>query len=294
MNNTKRLGGDFDSIFVTDEAKVDFENNDFKSDAINGVYPHVPIDQLTSSIYQPRQDFDPTNLDELADSIKKYGILQPIIVRKKSFELYEIIAGERRWRAAQLAGLKEVPIFLKEIFNEEARAVALIENIQRKDLNPLEEAIALHEMINEYHYTQEQLAKCIGKSRSAIANTLRLLNLEANVKELVMGNQLDMGHARALLALEGHKQTEAANIIIEKGLSVRQTENLIQNFRKNQQSSSYQPVCSIQKINEWKFFLSEKLHTKTNVQVGKDGKSKVVINFDSLEALEQFIEQISY
>lgn len=293
MNNTKRLGANFDSIFDSNGTMLDFEKNDVEDSSKKEIYPHVSINHLTSSIYQPRKDFDPAHLQELAESIKNHGVLQPIVVRKIDSELYEIIAGERRWRAAQLAGLKEVPIFIKEISNEEARAVALIENIQREDLNPIEEAIALQEMINEYHYTQEQLAKSIGKSRSAITNTLRLLNLENDVKELIMSNKLDMGHARTLLALEGNKQIEAANFIVERGLSVRQTEILVQNFDKNKQLS-YEPICSTQKINEWKLYLSQKLHTRTNVQVGKNGKSRVVINFDSLDALEQFIEKINY
>ena len=178
---------------------------------------------------QPRKNFDKDALEELAESIKIHGLIQPIIVQKKE-DYYEIIAGERRWRAAKIAGLKELPVVIKEYTPQEVMEIALIENIQRKDLNPIEEAIAYKSLINEYNLKQDELAKKMSKSRAAIANSMRLLKLAEDVQEMIINQELSMGHARALLAIEHEElQIDTAKTVIEKGLSVRETEKLVKN-----------------------------------------------------------------
>ena len=177
----------------------------------------LPIEYLQRGKYQPRQDINPEKLQELADSIKAQGIIQPIIVRQLSYEKYEIIAGERRWRAAQLAGLTQVPIVVKDMDDRSAMAVALIENIQREDLNPLEEAEALKRLLDEFEMTHQHVADAVGKSRTTITNLLRLIDLHPEVKKLLVSRQLEMGHARALLSLEGQRQVTAANKVVKEG-----------------------------------------------------------------------------
>jgi ParB family chromosome partitioning protein len=187
----------------------------------------LPVEFLQRGRYQPRRHFDENKLQELADSIKAQGMVQPIVVRSVGDNNYEIIAGERRWRAAQLAGLAEVPVFIREVDDQTAMAMALIENIQRDDLNPLEEAVALHRLLDEFGLTHQEIANAVGKSRTAVTNLMRLLELAPEVKALVDDRKLDMGHARALLALKAGDQRKAANEVVKKGLSVRATEALV-------------------------------------------------------------------
>ena len=187
----------------------------------------LPIESMQRGKYQPRKDLNPEKLQELADSIKAQGIIQPIVVRKISFEKYEIVAGERRWRASQLAGLTQIPVVIKEIDDRTAMAMALIENIQREDLNPLEEAEALKRLLDEFEMTHQLIAEAIGKSRTTVTNLLRLMDLHPDVKKLLLSNHLEMGHARALLSLEGSKQVALANKVIKEGLTVRATERLV-------------------------------------------------------------------
>ena len=186
----------------------------------------MPVTALQPGKYQPRTFMDPASLESLAESIRAQGIMQPIVVRKVSQDRYEIIAGERRWRAAQLAGLTQVPVIIREIPDEAALAMALIENIQREDLNPIEEAHGLQKLMDEFAMTHEVIAKAVGRSRSAVSNTLRLLNLHAKVQDLLLSNQLDMGHARALLSLQGAEQVVLANEIVLNKLTVRDAESL--------------------------------------------------------------------
>ncbi len=190
----------------------------------------LPIEYLQRGKYQPRQDINPEKLQELADSIKAQGIIQPIIVRQLAYEKYEIIAGERRWRAAQLAGLTQVPIVVKEMDDRSAMAVALIENIQREDLNPLEEAEALKRLLEEFEMTHQHIADAVGKSRTTVTNLLRLIELHSEVKKLLVNGQLEMGHARALLSLDGAKQVAAAHRVVKEGLTVRATERLVKDL----------------------------------------------------------------
>ena len=196
----------------------------------------LAVDLIQRGQYQPRQDFEPEALNELADSIRAQGMIQPIVVRllsdKKS---YEIIAGERRWRAAQIAGLHEIPVVIKDVSDQTAMCWALIENIQRQDLNPLEEAKALERLINEFQMTHDETAEAVGRSRSAVSNLLRLLELDDSVKKMVEARQLDMGHARALLSLTKSKQLEIASKVVKQDLSVRATESLVKQMNKSKQ-----------------------------------------------------------
>src|SRR5690554_6340786 len=188
---------------------------------------NLPVEFLSRGRYQPRNDFDPAALQELADSIRAQGVVQPIVVRPTGVDRYEIVAGERRWRAAQLAGLAEIPALVRDIPDEAAVAVALIENIQREDLNPLEEAAAFKRLVDELEMTHQQVADAVGRSRASVTNLIRLLDLHPDVKQHVAEGHLEMGHARALLALPTARQPEAAALVARRGLSVRETEALV-------------------------------------------------------------------
>jgi ParB family chromosome partitioning protein len=239
--------------------------------------------------YQPRQDINPEKLQELADSIKAQGIIQPIIVRQLAFEKYEIIAGERRWRAAQLAGLTQVPIVVKEMDDRSAMAVALIENIQREDLNPLEEAEALKRLLEEFEMTHQHIADAVGKSRTTITNLLRLIELHPEVKKLLVSKQLEMGHARALLSLEGVKQVVAANKVVKEGLTVRATERLVRELH------SEPKVQKIKILDKDTLRLQESLTASLGAKVVIDhkenGSGKLVIAYTSLDELDGIISQ---
>jgi len=250
----------------------------------------LPIEHLQRGKYQPRKDMNPEKLQELADSIKAQGVIQPVVVRKVAPDKYEIVAGERRWRAAQLAGLQEVPVVIKEIDDRAAMAIALIENIQREDLNALEEAEALRRLLDEFAMTHQQIADAVGKSRTTITNLLRLMDLHPDVKKLLLNNQLDMGHARALLALDGAKQVAAAHKIVREGLTVRAAEQLV----KDAQAEPKTPKLKI--IDKDTLRLQEDLTAKLGAKVIIDhktnGSGKLVISYSSLEELDGIIEQI--
>jgi ParB family chromosome partitioning protein len=228
----------------------------------------------------------------LADSIKAQGIIQPIVVRKIAPEKYEIVAGERRWRAAQLAGLQQVPVVIKEIDDRTAMAIALIENIQREDLNPLEEADALKRLLDEFEMTHQQVADAVGKSRTTVTNLLRLIDLHPEVKKLLIGGQLEMGHARALLSLDGPKQLAAANKIAKEGLTVRAAERLV----KDSQSEPKVPV--IKEIDKDTLRLQEdltaKLGAKVMIEHKESGAGKLVIAYSSLEELDGILGKITF
>jgi len=252
----------------------------------------VPVDEIYPNPFQPRTIFDRGKIEELASSIKEKGVIQPLLVRKKG-ENYELIAGERRWRAAQHAGMKEIPIIVREIPDAEVLENSLIENIQREDLNPLEEAEAYKKLIEKFDHTQEELAVRLGKNRSTIANSLRLLRLPEVIKHSLQNNLISMGHARTILSLEGHgKQTEVHNLIVKKGLSVRQTENLVQRIKETGRVSPKKPprkesIFYDEVENDLKRWLA------TRVRVMKKGKGgKIVIEFYSLEELERILERI--
>lgn len=239
---------------------------------------------------QPRKNFDKEALQELADSIKQFGIIQPIVVQKKD-DYYEIIAGERRWRAAKLAKLKEVPVIIKEYSNREVMEIALIENIQRKDLNPIEEALAYKSLIDEYSLKQEELANRVSKSRTAIANSMRLLKLTDSVQNMLINDEISMGHARALLTLEQEDlQIEAAKTIVSKGLSVRDTEKLVKSILNPKQVKLPIPSAEAAIYDAIANKLREKMGTKVSINHKKNGKGKIEIEYYSQEELERLLE----
>lgn len=256
----------------------------------NNKFKYLPIEKIKPGRYQPRKDFNPESLQELANSIKAQGLVQPIVVRNMN-DGYEIIAGERRWRAAQLIGLDQIPVIIKDIPDETAIAMALIENIQRKDLNALEEANALQRLIDEFNLTHQAVAEAIGKSRAVVTNLLRLQKLNLDVKQFLMQGSIEMGHARALLALEGEQQSEVAESIVNRGLSVRQTEELIRNLLEpkeiNKEKTALDPD-----ISRLQTHLSEKLSAKVAIQHKTNGKGKLVIHYNSVDELEGILEHI--
>jgi ParB family chromosome partitioning protein len=250
---------------------------------------NLPIEFLQRGKYQPRKDMNPEKLQELADSIRAQGVIQPIVVRKIAQDKFEIVAGERRWRASQLAGLQQVPVVIKDIDDRTAMAIALIENIQREDLNPLEEAEALRRLLDEFEMTHQQVADAVGKSRVTVTNLLRLLDLHPEVKKLLISRQIEMGHARALLALDGLKQLAAANKVVKEGLTVRATERLV----KDSQVETKQPKVKF--VDKDTLRLQEQLATKLGAKVliehKENGTGKVVIAYSSLDELDGLIEQ---
>lgn len=251
----------------------------------------LPIEFMQRGKYQPRKDIDPDKLQELADSIKAQGIIQPIVVRQIAHEKYEIVAGERRWRAAQLAGMAQVPIVVKEIDDRAAMAIALIENIQREDLNPLEEAEALRRLLDEFHMTHQHIAEAIGKSRATVTNLLRLMELHPDVKKLLLNNQLEMGHARALLSLDGIKQVALANKVVKEGLTVRAAERLA---KESQAEPKIQKVKVIDNDTlRLQNDLSAKLGAKVIIDHKENGSGKLVIAYSSLDELDGIIGQFN-
>ena len=233
----------------------------------------------------------PESLEELATSIMAQGVIQPIIVRPISSNKYEIIAGERRWRASQIAGLDTIPVIIKDVRDDTAIAMALIENIQREDLNPIEEATALKRLQDEFELTQQEVAEAVGKSRTTVTNLIRLMSLNPDVRISLEHGDLEMGHARALLALTGENQTKAAKIVIGKGMSVRQTEALVRRLQKkpelNPQGYSLDPD-----IRQLQDNLSEKLGAEVLIQHTAKGKGKVILKYGSLDQLDGILNHI--
>jgi ParB family chromosome partitioning protein len=253
----------------------------------------LPVGDLQPGKYQPRTRMDSASLEELAASIRAQGLMQPILVRPigaPGEERYEIIAGERRWRAAQMAGLNEVPTLIREIPDESALAMALIENIQREDLNPLEEAQGLQRLIDEFSMTHQQAADAIGRSRPAASNLLRLLQLVAPVQELLMGGEIDMGHARALLPLSGALQIQLAQRVSQQGLSVRETERLAQHALKPPKDvEAVKPDRDVLRLQEE---LSDSLGAQVEIRTNKKGAGKIQIEFGDLDQLEGILQRI--
>jgi ParB family chromosome partitioning protein len=252
----------------------------------------IPIDQLQRGKYQPRTHMDPAALEELAASIKAQGVVQPIVARPLSAGNYEIIAGERRWRAAQLAGLETVPAVVRQIPDEAAIAIALIENIQRENLNPVEEANAFTRLIDEFHMTHQQVAEAVGRSRAAVTNLLRLLTLNGDVRELLENGKMDMGHARALLALEGKSQSQAAHQVVSKGLSVRETEQLVRRLLTRPEGHKSSGGRMDPDTRALAQRLSEKLGTKVRFQHSAKGKGRLVIEYNTLDELDGILAHI--
>ncbi|QIB65599.1 ParB/RepB/Spo0J family partition protein [Kineobactrum salinum] len=262
------------------------------TDAEHQQLKELPVDLVQRGKYQPRRDIDPESLAELAESIRAQGVMQPIIVRPISDRKYEIIAGERRWRAAQMAGLDKVPAVIREVSDEAAIAMALIENIQREDLNPIEEAIALQRLQQEFELTQQEVAQAVGKSRSTVANLLRLMTLQEDVRLLLERGDIEMGHARALLALDGNVQSQAARTVAGKGLSVRQTEALVRTMLARQDAPPAEPARLDPDIRRLQEDLSQKIGTRVQIQHGAGGKGKLVLNYSSLDELDGILSHI--
>jgi len=255
----------------------------------------LPIDLIGHGRYQPRQEFDPDSLRELADSIAAQGVIQPIVVRPVDAGRYEIVAGERRWRASQQAGLTEIPVVVREVDEQTAIAIALIENIQRDDLNPLEEAGALERLLTEFGLTHQQVADAVGKSRTMVTNLLRLLELNDDVKRYLQDKRLEMGHARALLGLRGPQQNEAASQVVSHGLSVRETEKLV---RRLQAADQDQPTATASgptrdpDIRRLQDDLGERLGAQVQIRHGNRGTGKLVIAYNSLDELDGILAHI--
>ncbi|GAB1057505.1 MAG: ParB/RepB/Spo0J family partition protein [Shewanella algae] len=250
----------------------------------------LDVDLLQPGKYQPRKDMSPEALEELAESIKAQGVIQPIVVRKISDDKYEIIAGERRWRAAQIAKLDKVPCIVKQVADEAAVAIALIENIQREDLNAMEEAIALNRLIEEFDLTHQQIADAVGKSRTTVSNLLRLNGLNEPVKRLLEYGDIEMGHARALLALQGEEQTSVARLVVAKELTVRETERLV-NKVLNPAKEAEKPVKDTD-VARLESQLIERLGAKVSISHGSKGKGKIVINYQNLAELDGILAKI--
>ena len=257
-----------------------------ETSAHDGELRHLPIDLIQPGKYQPRIDMHNDTLEDLANSIRVQGVIQPIVVRATGDNQYEIIAGERRWRAAQLAELHEIPAVVRDVPDEAAIAMALIENIQRENLNAMEEAIALQRLIDEFQMTHQQAADAVGRSRTAVSNLLRLLTLEADVKQFAQNGKLEMGHARALLALSGDKQVKAARDVIARQLSVRETENLVRKLAEPRQKSGKPANTLSPDIRKFQDDLSERLGAKVAIQHKEKGAGKLIVHYNNLDELE--------
>ncbi len=250
----------------------------------------LPIDKIQRGEYQPRKIFDEEALQELANSISAQGVVQPIVVRQEGSH-YELIAGERRWRASQLAGLDKIPAVIKQIDTESAAAIALIENIQREDLNPLEEANAFQRLIDDFDLTHMQVAEAVGRSRVAVSNMLRLLELSEPVKELVNKSLLSMGHARAILALEPHDQLEIARVVINRALSVRETEALIKKTLAPHPAkpAKAEPDPDIQRLEQR---ISDSLCANVKIKTGKKGAGQLIIHYHNNDELDGILQHL--
>ncbi len=257
----------------------------------DGTLCKLPVDIIRRGKYQPRTDMHKESLQDLADSISAQGVLQPIVVRAIGKDSYEIIAGERRWRAAQIAGLHDIPAIVRVVEDRAAIAIALIENIQRENLNPLEEAQALDRLIREFELTHEQAAEAVGRSRAAVSNLLRLLELEDSVKAMVERGELEMGHARALLALSGARQLEAARQVQSRALSVRATEGLVRQLQQPRKAKPA-PASKDPDIQRLESGLADKLGASVQIRQRSGGKGKLEISYNSLDELDGILAHI--
>lgn len=251
----------------------------------------LALDCLQPGKYQPRAEIEEAPLAELAASIKQQGLLQPLVVREIAEGRYEIIAGERRWRACQLAGLSEVPVVLRQVDDETAMAIALVENLQREDLNAMDQARAMNRLTQEFGLTHQQVADLLSKSRTAVSNYLRLLSLNADVRRLLEHGDLDMGHARALLMLDEATQSEVAQLIVAKSLSVRETEKLVARVKEKKLIPPSKPDLS-PLMKEQLQTLARQLHTQIKIKPGKAGKGTLVIHYDTEQNLQSVIQQL--
>lgn len=268
-----------------DKAQRESSGSDSESSLRN-----LPIELIQPGKYQPRSVFDPDRLEELSESIRQQGVIQPIIVRAIARDSFEIIAGERRWRAAQLAGISDIPAIVRKVDDEVVIAMALVENIQREDLNPLEEAAALRRLVDEFQLTHQEAADAVGRSRSAVSNLLRLLELSGEVRELVDDRHLEMGHARALLALPEGLQAQAAREVVRRQLSVRETEALVKRLQAPAKPKTRAQDPDIARLQDE---LTEKLCARVRIQHNAKGKGKLVIAYNSADELDGIIGHLA-
>lgn len=291
MVKKRGLGKSLDALLAYTGA--DATNNETESAKSSEGITKMDVTLIQRGKYQPRRDIDPQGLEDLASSIRSQGIIQPLIVRPVSENKYEIIAGERRWRAAQLAGLNEVPVIVRDIPDEAAVAIALIENIQRENLNPIEEAIALQRLIDEFGMTHQQAADAVGKNRATISNLLRLLALPEEVKTMLERGQLEMGHARTLITLPEAVQLEAASLIVARELSVRETEELVRKLQANETpppAKTKKPLDpDIARLQE---NLAKQLRLKVAIQCNAKGRGKLIIHYRNLTELDDLISAL--
>lgn len=259
-------------------------------DEDKGELQTLPVEALQPGKYQPRTRMDPGSLEELAASIKAQGVMQPILVRPIAADRYEIIAGERRWRASQIAGLEQTPCLVREIPDEAALAMSLIENIQRENLNPLEEAAGIQRLVDEFGMTHQQAADAVGRSRPAASNLLRLLQLAPAVQELLMAGDIDMGHARALLPLDGATQIQLANRAAGRGLSVREVERLVHHEMKPRcLRAKPEPDRDLQRLEEE---VSDALGATVKIKANRKGAGTLIVDFASLDQLDSLLERL--
>jgi ParB family chromosome partitioning protein len=258
--------------------------------ADKGELQNLPVEFLRPGRFQPRKDMSPEALEELANSIRAQGVIQPVVVRELSTDQYEIIAGERRWRAAQLAQLDVIPCLIKDVGDEATVAIALIENIQREDLNAMEEATALQRLLDEFNMTHQGVAEAVGKSRTTVTNLLRLNNLNEDVKTLLERGDIELGHAKVLLAVQGETQSELARVMVAKALTVREAEKLVNKaLNPGAQKEKPEPDANVQQLEQQ---LSERLGAAVAIAHNRRGKGKVVINYSSLDELDGILAHI--
>ena len=292
MREKKKLGKGLGALLSSGSAQNMsslFSNSPSYSDkdfslTNEGELKHIPLDLIQRGKYQPRADFDEAALEDLASSIKSQGLMQPIVIRSIGPQKYEIIAGERRWRAAQIAGLDSIPAVIRMVSDEAAIAMSLIENIQREDLNPIEEALALKRLQDEFKLTQQEVADAVGRSRTAVTNLMRLVGLHIDVQKMLQTGLLEMGHARTLLTLPEIKQVDFARDIAKKGLSVRQTEELVRKAKSPKEVVSERSIDpNIKNLEE---SLGEKLGAKVLIEHKTNGKGRLIVSYNSLDELD--------
>ncbi len=296
MTKKKRMGRGLDALLggSTNAQNTAADISDIQpSSSKEESLKELPIEFLRPGKYQPRKDMHPEALEELAASIKNQGLMQPIVVRPLGNKQYEIIAGERRWRASQMAGLDKIPALIKDVPDEAAIAMSLIENIQREDLNPMEEAEALHRLSIEFDLSHQQVADAVGKSRATVTNLLRLMNLGLEARKLLEHGDIDMGHARAILNLPENSQGQIARQIVAKGLSVRQTEAEVRKLQKQENDVKPGPKQSDNTdVRRLQNELSEKLGAPVSIQHSVSGKGKLVVTYHSLDELDGILAHI--
>ncbi|MDX1900433.1 MAG: ParB/RepB/Spo0J family partition protein [Gammaproteobacteria bacterium] len=288
MAKKRGLGRSLDALLIGSNDSAHVVDSDKEAHAAAESLILLPVDQIQRGKYQPRRDMDSAALEDLAASIRAQGVIQPIVVRPVAGGRYEIVAGERRWRASQLAGRKDVPAIVRIIPDEAAVAIALIENIQRESLNPIEEAMALQRLLEEFGMTHQQVADAVGKSRASVTNLLRLLTLAATVRTMLEQNDLEMGHARALLSLPEALQIEVAQTVVQRGFSVRETEELVRQMQMPEMPAT--PKAIDPDVKRLQDDLSLRLRLGVAIHCNAKGRGKVVIRYNNLGELDAILE----